>query len=1332
MNISDFLPKYPNINQEDEDLLNPYDDFYNSIFQKKEFYDERYIEDLPPEVITEKGMLLKHQKLVARFLSSNTMYDSLLLVHEMGSGKTCCAIGAIEQIKNEQNNFKGAYIFAKGTTLLDNFVKELRDKCTGGQYVPEGFVEREEGGRKKYGELTEREAVIRTKKLYEEYYHFKVGNNKPTTFETFSNHISRMSDNDIIKTFSNHIIVIDEVHNLREGKEGDEKMYEQFHKFLHLIKNCKILLLSGTPMKDSPEEIASVINLILPLDNQLPTGTDFINQFLIKKGNVYRIKNEKINEFKSKFKGRVSFVKAIRSNVRKEFIGDKIGGLKHLVVQEVKMSEFQTKNYIKAVELDAKGKIVEDESKKTGVHYNARQASLFVFPDGSFGGEERKGFNKYVIKTEKTKAFLAAKAKGNIKQKSTFSYKLHQDLLDELTGKDNEEILQKLDKFSSKYAHVIRSILNAKNQCCFIYSDLVKGSGSILFSKILELFKIDGKNFTLANGSEKTEGIRYALLTSEILSSKKIERVISMFNRNNNMTGNYIKVLIGSKVVSEGVSFFNIQQEYIMTPWFNYSETDQAIARGYRMTSHKALLEAGENPILHVSQMVSVPKTANNPELDAYRPFEGSVDLYMYKLSEDKDVTIQGILRLLMETAFDCSLNYYRNHFEMKDGERDCEYQDCEYKCDGVNMEKIIQGLKPEDVDNSTFQLYYSNPRANDIRKKLDKLFKKYNELDFETIVKNLENEHTEQEIRNALSTLIKQKGDNLLLEDYNKIYATSNVKKIINLITLLFQTNFKLNFDRIVELVGTEYFIEYEIITALKTIIDENIVIKNKYGFSSYLRESKNIYFLVDGLSVKSTPFSEYYSKTPIITHNKLFEDVLTEIQDELIPKFVKKLAEITSPIAFSRLIKAFPEEVQELFIESAILSRKKGIELTSNIRNFIFEYFVNYIHEIDKGWVSNRLNDGETLRCLNPDTDEWKNCDESFDKKLKEKESVRKNVLENNPLGYYGKWNPEKQTFNIVNVKEQLKKKEEAFEKIKQEVDELVSSGQFEEADKESYLQELKESGDYMKDARNVFSGKNCNSWSKSSLQKMVIITLEIDPPMNFGDGMDEEKLKKEVKNIKGISAIYDLEAIDKLDSKQLKRALFWMNKKNKIDELCKAIKNWFETNEWEGVSMLIPDNQAGSYGHKKKESKEEKEMMFKVKTIIPENSLEEFKKYSKSIEKLMGDCFGLKNYKVEIDSKRWILVFKKTKLILALTLDSKNILSNVCIDKNYRKQEIASMAIETALGEVCLEATPQLLVDNRGNTYDKLIKMYTEYGFTIISNDGKVTTMEFKCKK
>jgi Cdc6-like AAA superfamily ATPase len=233
--ISDFLPKYPNIHKRESGVLNPYDDetFGGAIYKKKEFYNER----LPPveEFPDKKGELMRHQKIISRFLSSYTMYDELLLYHEMGSGKTCTSIAVIEKIKNETNmNFKGALIFARGEGLLNNYISELVFKCTDGRYIPDN-----------YERLNKLERIHRVKKLIHDFYKFY-------TFETFAKDISRMSDDDIRRQFSDYIVIIDEVHNIRIQEHRRElSIYDQFHRFLHVISNTKILLLSGTPMKDT-------------------------------------------------------------------------------------------------------------------------------------------------------------------------------------------------------------------------------------------------------------------------------------------------------------------------------------------------------------------------------------------------------------------------------------------------------------------------------------------------------------------------------------------------------------------------------------------------------------------------------------------------------------------------------------------------------------------------------------------------------------------------------------------------------------------------------------------------------------------------------------------------------------------------------------------------------------------------------------------------------------------------------------------------------------------------------------------------------------------------
>jgi superfamily II DNA or RNA helicase len=140
MDVIEFLPKYPNIDDSKYPVLNPYkSNFYEAIFQKKEFYQNRLdrVEAFPRE----RGVLTKYQQIITRYMSSHSPYDKILLVHAMGTGKTCSAVGAIEQIREERGHiFDGAIILAKGTPVLDNFAKELVEKCTPGQYLPENYT----------------------------------------------------------------------------------------------------------------------------------------------------------------------------------------------------------------------------------------------------------------------------------------------------------------------------------------------------------------------------------------------------------------------------------------------------------------------------------------------------------------------------------------------------------------------------------------------------------------------------------------------------------------------------------------------------------------------------------------------------------------------------------------------------------------------------------------------------------------------------------------------------------------------------------------------------------------------------------------------------------------------------------------------------------------------------------------------------------------------------------------------------------------------------------------------------------------------------------------
>ena len=808
--ITDFLPIYPEIDEAD---------FSFDIYRKKEFYNERLKQtEIVPKV---PGQLLQNQKIMTRYMSSRTPYDKMLIVNEMGTGKTCLTTGIIEQIKRENNGFKKAVILARGEGIINNFKNEIVFKCTKGQYIPEN-----------YDNITALEATHRINKSLDEFYEFK-------TFVTFAKMVEKTNVKLLKESYNNSIIVIDEVHNLRiQDKEEGINVYRNIWNFLHLIKNCKIILLSGTPMKDSPEEITSIMNLILPTEENLPTGQEFINLYmdLDLNSGLMKIKRTKIRELKTAFKGKMSYLLAMKSEIPMEYQGVTIENqLREFKVEPDQMSTFQSEAYNKAYDLDV-------NSEKKGIYSNSRQAILFVFPDRTYG---EAGFKKYmnIKKDPKTKKI---------------SFRLEDNLKSLFRGTE-ENKLETLSRFSSKYAMSIANILKSRREkkSIFIYCEFVQGSGAILFASILEQF-----GFTQASGNEGLNQFapRYAIITNTTATLFKMRKIIDRFNKPDNANGQVINVIIGSKVISEGFSLLNVQVVDVLTPHWNYSEITQAIARGYRLGSHNDLITKGISPTFHIYQRVSFSN--NKP----------SIDLEMYKISEIKDINIKQIERIIKESSFDCPLNYERNRIRNPDsnGKRECEYMNCDYKCDLEPVE-----LKENDIDNSTYQLYYSQM-------------------------------------------------DDLVQE-----------------IKTIYRLNFILSFEYLSNTQELNNYTDFELISSLNYMINNNIEITNKYGISSYLRESNNIYFLVDNLTISGDVSLSYYTKYPILREDISQDEMMEPIYISLIPNVINKIFESKTvedlPYYFNKL----SNEINEMMIEHSIVAEINDLEKNRLSRKLILKYF-------------------------------------------------------------------------------------------------------------------------------------------------------------------------------------------------------------------------------------------------------------------------------------------------------------------------------------------------------------------------------------------------------
>jgi hypothetical protein len=1147
MDIYSFLPKYPNINQiTDGGYLNPYkENFYEAIFKKKEFYENKLEVEEP--IPTKAGILLKHQKIIAKFLSSNTPYDSLLLVHEPGTGKTCSAIGTIENIK-ESGKFKGAIILAEGDRLLKNFKEELAFRCTPGQYIPED-----------YEKLSPGEKISRRNELIKPFYSFQ-------TFFRFASEAGKMSEENIIRKYSNKIFVLDEVHHIRllnkysrsvqstieqseckkyidkkqkerykcnltisyivdeksytknirkdsivDYKKGNKiiikynplnpsdiklprgkkvQVYENIKRVLQTVKNKKVLLLSGTPMKDQPQEIAAVLNLILPPHQELPVEQDFVDKYLIKEAGIYKVKENMKQNLKSYFKGRVSYLKhPTQLNISKTFEGVTVAPLKIFKVVVDNMSEFQTEHYKKAYLRDKRKDEIEEEEEpeieieeepeieieeepeveieeepeveieedileqlgkepvfsfgdktkkaRAGVYSLSRQATLFVFPDGSYGS---KGLEKYAPEEERRKTIIKKGERKVVTYYPRNYNKLKKFLNSKVRVKnDTKQMLKNLAKYSSKYAKVIKNIIDGEKESCFVYCQFIGGSGIDVFSKILELF-----GFKKTKGNVQDKRPRYAIITGDI-SPKQSLKIRTRFNEDDNKYGEYIKVLIGSQVIGEGFTLKNVQQTHILTPWWNYSLIFQAIARTFRIGSHTALLKVKPKAVLKVYQHVSIPQ-GNVP----------SIDLIMYRDSEIKDVSIKRIERLLKESAFDCALTYVRNRAGEVNNSRECDYMDCNYSCDGMLQKPPYIA---RDLDYSTYNLYYS---------------------------------------QNLVGEIIPQ---------------------IID----IFQKNFILSLTSILDLL-TQYR-PFLILIALRYIINNSVTLYDKYGFECYLREENNIYFLVKSLSVDPNLLSAFYTEYPAVSPQIIFTELIDQVTAPYMLDIIKQFRTVEAKNR-EKLIKKLPLHIQEYFIEGSIEGDLKDKPQERDLRKWIKNYYKIYIRKVNSTWISSFLYDKtKILRCLDESEMLWKDCPEESIAKYKGEQQESRKELEDNPYGLYGVYDKQENIFKIRDVRD----KEKLVHKDKRK--------------------------------RPKVHGTVCGSYTIPQRALMAVIV-----GLEYGEDNLEDKTKEELIKIIKASAkakeVYkELKEEDKTRD-NLRRLLYWVSKSK--EDQCNALEVWFRKNE------------------------------------------------------------------------------------------------------------------------------------------------------------------------
>lgn len=681
------LPAYPPITSED---------FTQDLISKKELWD------------VDNPIFFQNQIRIARFLQYYTLYDSLLLFHEPGTGKTSVAIAVMDTLYSDTTHVLNRTVFiGNNATIVNNIRQEVKKRSQTCRDMYTTLVQHIQNPDK-------RESKWQT-----------VWSRLRIDFVTYYQFAKELGSTDmsILQTrYKDTLFIMDECHHLtfHSLNTRGAEIYRTIHDFLHRVERKRLLLMSGTPIHDQPQEISYLLNLMLPLNAQIPTGLDFVREYFTVADRipvvgaseddeddesqasvsdespdtpseasppvltlpVYQWKPHARQQLGQLLTGKISFMKQSIDSITIVYKGKIIEPMVSLPLYINDMGDFQAHYYLNAYDTDVDQRH-DTERGAQPMYTQSIQATLFVFPDGSWGEQGFQRFCQYTL-TESSSSALIRHQSVTLSLKKDMWRRFPQLHIDEMIHvmTDLQSKIRFVKQFSATYGSLLEVFFGREHvlKKAYVYSHLVKGSGVLLLALILkDIFHFEMVTHKPSPSQYSTPKNRFMFINDTVKTpDKDVQDMLTWFNRQENRDGRYCRMVLGTNKTKEGISLFHIQQIHILTPSWNFSDISQAMARGIRARSHIGL----DHPTVDIYLHTSGVKDNESGQIDTHT----SIDFQRFLRSEIKDRNIALVQRFLSQVSWDCVFEY-RHHQERienikaRDGSRECDYTECVYRC---------------------------------------------------------------------------------------------------------------------------------------------------------------------------------------------------------------------------------------------------------------------------------------------------------------------------------------------------------------------------------------------------------------------------------------------------------------------------------------------------------------------------------------------------------------------------------------------------------------------------------------------------------------------------
>lgn len=726
-----------------------------------------------------RGKYYKHQIFSHRFfrIAKRVMVNS-----RTGTGKSCEVFGftdyALRQNKLSQtspdsadplvSNVKQCIVLVPGRAVEDEMKNQIICKCTDETYEKRILGKATEGVTHSLKAVTqvisEAGYVITTPESFVRELERKLKNDEKSTYAEYNDTIFVIDEMDgisisrekiakIVGDKSKKKIVEDEDEENVENPEDNivtrtkwtnVTIWEHLYKLFNSISGSWVIGMTATPMVNTADDIVGCLGLLLPSKcpkdlNPMKIDRASANAFFptVDYETLITMTNKEarpyfrgyvplsldlltveIEDFEPYLRGRILYTRELDTGVDVQYMGERLvldedenSEQYHQIVYPSVMSDYQEDLFYEAFAIDNPTEEERKQGKKMSLNYNSRNAVNFVYkgPGAKWGVKKAKKKEGEKSKMERVdiKKFIKTREDIAIYSCKTASIL---DSTDEL-GPDDGNVLIIT---SSVHGSGIESITQA-----------LEIVGYKAFEERKNVFEEVKDNLsycqvhTERNKNRKAripKAKRYAVLSGDIDDFKVI---LNTMNAYENRHGDYIKIIIVSKVAQVGVNIKNISHIHVFDPPWNQRSLYQGISRAVRADSHIDLVKKGERFKVKVYQHVAVTKDG-----------EQTIDGSLYAKIEEKDIPVRRMMRFIKRCNMSCIVNKERNMDVGEDGSPDCDYEKCDFECfDESVYEKI------KEFDYSTYNISFSTERIEEITRYVIDLFGTFSRLTLDEMI---------------------------------------------------------------------------------------------------------------------------------------------------------------------------------------------------------------------------------------------------------------------------------------------------------------------------------------------------------------------------------------------------------------------------------------------------------------------------------------------------------------------------------------------------------------------------------------------------------------------